>query len=120
MSERITQDMIDCWRANYELTDKSPADAMRYWHDKHDGMAPAGAVAALGLLLEEREALREALNVAGGALFRLSPACIEDDEDRSAAEHARAVGLAAVEHVLKRGEQFPGVDIDAVHRKSTL
>jgi hypothetical protein len=52
-------------------------------------------------LLQEREAMREALNTAGGALFRLSPACIEDDEDRAKAEHARSVGLSAVEAILK-------------------
>ena len=102
MSEQITQDMINAWRIGYGLDQRNPADAARWWCDEWEGKAPAGAVAALGLLLEEREALREALNVAGGALFRMSPACIEDDEDRSAAEHARAVGLAAVEHALGR------------------
>ena len=50
----------------------------------------------------EIQTLRDALNTAGGALFRLAPACIEDDDERARAEHARAVGLAAVEHVLKR------------------
>jgi hypothetical protein len=45
--------------------------------------------------------MREALNIAAGALWRLSPASIEDDCDRAAAEHARAVGLAACESILK-------------------
>ena len=53
--ESITPDMVDCWRANYGLDARSPADAARYWVDTCAGMAPAGAVAALGLLLQERE-----------------------------------------------------------------
>ena len=53
--ESITPEMVDCWRANYGLDARSPADAARYWVDTCAGMAPAGAVAALGLLLQERE-----------------------------------------------------------------
>ena len=55
----ITQDMIDCWRINYVLDKRSPEDAMRWWAMHHDGKAPAGAVAALGLVLNELDALRK-------------------------------------------------------------
>lgn len=43
------------WRANYGLDKRSPEDAARWWDDEC-GMAPAGAVAALGLALRELEA----------------------------------------------------------------
>ena len=57
MSE-VTQDMIDCWRVNYGLATRTPDEAMRLWEQSPPaGMAPAGAVAALGLLLQEREAM---------------------------------------------------------------
>lgn len=59
--EPITQDMIDAWRINYGLEKRSPQDAMRWWHDQSNGMAPAGAVAALGMCLIELERLRAAL-----------------------------------------------------------
>jgi Lar family restriction alleviation protein len=49
----ISAAMIECWRANYGLDQRTPADAARYWSDTCAGMAPAGAVAALGLALEE-------------------------------------------------------------------
>ncbi|MBP9032541.1 MAG: hypothetical protein KBG29_01520 [Pseudomonadales bacterium] len=54
----ITDDHIKCWKINYGLDNKSPADAMRWWNDNNNGMAPAGAVAALGLCLEEMERMR--------------------------------------------------------------
>lgn len=54
---QITDDMVDCWRINYGLDKRSPEDAMRWWDSRWSGHAPAGAVAALGLLLQEREAL---------------------------------------------------------------
>lgn len=53
--QQVTKDMIDCWRANYGLDKRSPEDAARWWDDEC-GMAPAGAVAALGLALRELEA----------------------------------------------------------------
>ena len=59
MMSEITQDMIDCWRANYGLDQRSPADAARWWCDSTYGMAPSGAVAALGLVLQELDALRK-------------------------------------------------------------
>ena len=55
---QITAAVIDCWRINYGLDTRSPADAARYWSDTCAGMAPAGAVAALGLALAEIERLR--------------------------------------------------------------
>ena len=55
----ITQDMIDCWRINYGLDKRSPEDAARWWGEHLDGKAPAGVVAALGLVLNELDALRK-------------------------------------------------------------
>ena len=57
----VTPEMIDCWRVNYGLDTQSPSDAMNYWSTRCAGMAPAGAVAALGLCIEEIERLRAAL-----------------------------------------------------------
>lgn len=66
-AEPITQDMIDCWRVNYGLDTRSPADAARWWDEHYKGMAPAGAVAALGLLLAERATLDAAVAAARAA-----------------------------------------------------
>ena len=52
----ISADMIESWRANYGLDKRTPADAARWWNDNLRGFAPSGAVAALGLALEELEA----------------------------------------------------------------
>ena len=57
----ITDDMIECWKVNYGLDKRTPEEAMRWWHDGNGGMAPAGAVAALGLCLLEIERLRTAM-----------------------------------------------------------
>jgi hypothetical protein len=54
----IDHDMIACWKVNYGLDTRTPADAMRYWDERCNGMAPAGAVAALGLCIDEIERLR--------------------------------------------------------------
>jgi hypothetical protein len=62
LPEPITQDMVDCWRINYGLDTRSPADAAAYWSERCAGMAPAGAVAALGLVLLERDRLRAELD----------------------------------------------------------
>lgn len=59
--DRITEDMIACWRVNYGLDKMTPADAMRWWEKSFNGSAPAGAVAALGLCLAEIDALRAEL-----------------------------------------------------------
>jgi hypothetical protein len=85
----------------------------RWWHcDKHGDAMPRNAwgcpecVVELRALAREQageiQYLRDVLNTAGGALWRLAPACIDDDEDRAKAEHARAVGLDAVQQALKR------------------
>lgn len=57
--EPIDQATIDCWRVHYGLDKRTPAAAARYWGDTCAGMAPCGAVAALGVALDELEALRE-------------------------------------------------------------
>jgi hypothetical protein len=56
--EPVDQATIDCWRINYWLDKRTPADAARYWADRCSGMAPAGAVAALGIALDDLAALR--------------------------------------------------------------
>ena len=53
----IDHDTIKCWRINYGLDKRTPEEAMRWWNANCDGMAPAGAVAALGLALDEIERL---------------------------------------------------------------
>lgn len=56
-ADHITEDMVACWRVNYGLDTMTPAEAMRWWESSCDGSAPAGAVAALGLCLAERDSL---------------------------------------------------------------
>jgi hypothetical protein len=58
MSGQIDAKMVADWRINYGLDTRTPAEAMRWWHDNMDGKAPAGAVAALGLCIDEIERLR--------------------------------------------------------------
>lgn len=60
MSE-ITPEMIECWRKNYGIDKERPEEAAKWWADHCDGMAPAGAVAALGLLLQKRVTVEEAV-----------------------------------------------------------
>ena len=57
--EPIDQATIDCWRTNYGLDKRTPAQAARYWSEACAGMAPAGAVAALGVALDELDAERK-------------------------------------------------------------
>lgn len=64
MSNQIDAKMLSDWRINYGLDTRTPAEAMRWWHDHMDGKAPAGAVAALGLCIDEIERLRAALEAA--------------------------------------------------------
>ena len=45
--------LIAGWRTNYGLDTRTPEEAMRWWDERWLGKAPAGAVAALGLCLEE-------------------------------------------------------------------
>jgi len=61
MSGQIDAKMLSDWRINYGLDTRTPAEAMRWWYDRMDGKAPAGAVAALGLCIDEIERLRAAL-----------------------------------------------------------
>lgn len=55
----IDDGTIDCWRKNYGLDKRSPEDAARWWAAHWSDMAPAGAVAALGLALQELDELRD-------------------------------------------------------------
>ena len=58
MSDQIDATMLSDWRINYGLDTRTPAEAMRWWYDRMDGKAPAGAVAALGLCIDEIDRLR--------------------------------------------------------------
>lgn len=62
----IDAETIRTWRINYGLDARSPAEAMRWWSGEMHGCAPAGAVAALGICLDEIERLRSAINWACG------------------------------------------------------
>lgn len=62
----LTDESIKCWRINYGLDQRSPAEAMCWWSERANGMAPAGAVAALGLCLQEIERLRKVLQAFAG------------------------------------------------------
>ena len=61
MSNQIDAKMLSDWRINYGLVSRTPAEAMNWWHDHMNGKAPAGAVAALGLCINEIERLTAAL-----------------------------------------------------------
>lgn len=56
----VTPDMIECWKVNYGLDKRSPAEAAQMWQASFMRGAPAGAVAALGLCIQEIERLRKA------------------------------------------------------------
>ena len=58
----IDAETINCWKLNYGLDNRTPADAVQWWHDNDNGRAPAGAVAALGLCLDEIEALKATIS----------------------------------------------------------
>jgi hypothetical protein len=49
----IDDETINVWRINYCLLGRSPAEALKWWNDRNRGLAPAGAVAALGTCLDE-------------------------------------------------------------------
>ena len=55
----VDQAMIDCWRVNYGLDRRTPAEAAKWWSDTMRGFAPSGCVAALGVALDELAALRK-------------------------------------------------------------
>ncbi len=69
----VTPEMIECWKINYGLDKRTPEQAALWWQEESHGMAPAGAVAALGLCILEIERLRAA------------PAAVPDLEDALAA-----------------------------------
>jgi hypothetical protein len=56
--EPVSQEVIACWRKNYGLDKRTPAEAARWWHDNLDRKAPAGCVAALGIALDDMDMLR--------------------------------------------------------------
>jgi hypothetical protein len=49
----IGDETINRWRANYGLVERNPIQAAQFWKMTNGGMAPAGAVAALGICLDE-------------------------------------------------------------------
>ena len=57
--EPVDQATIDCWRTNYGLDKRTPAQAASWWGDNLRGLAPSGCVAALGVALDELDALRK-------------------------------------------------------------
>jgi hypothetical protein len=57
--EPVDQSTIDCWRENYGLDKRTPAEAEKWWIDSMRGLAPSGCVAALGVALDELDALRK-------------------------------------------------------------
>lgn len=57
--EPIDDATIAAWRLNYCLDKRTPAQASKWWSDAMLGMAPAGCVAALGVALDELEAVRK-------------------------------------------------------------
>ena len=57
--EPVDQATIDCWRANYGLDKRTPAQAAQWWSENMRGFAPSGCVAALGVALDELAALRK-------------------------------------------------------------
>ncbi len=62
MGLKLDDETINCWKINYGLDKRTPEEAMRWWFNACNSMAPAGAVAALGLALEEIERLKALIN----------------------------------------------------------
>ena len=96
----VTQEMVDCWRVNYGLDKRTPEDAMRYWAETVYGCSPAGAVAALGLVLEERDQMRLALMIAEAALADIGDSDREPGDDTAWCERRAARALPAVRGAL--------------------
>ena len=90
----ITQDMIDCWRINYGLDKRTPAEAAQWWHEHCGGYAPSGAVAALGTVLDGLDTLRDEIerqrNNAGILLLQTQDQQAEIDRLRAERERLRA------------------------------
>jgi hypothetical protein len=68
--EPIQQSTIECWRINYGLDTRTPAEAANWWHASMQGCAPSGCVAALGVALDELERLRQICTNAHDQLLR--------------------------------------------------
>ena len=114
----ITPDMIDAWLINYGLDKRSPGEAARWWCDEMEGKAPAGAVAALGLLLQERETMHQYTE-----LYRWLRANLTGVIHLLGDQSICVSGLTCDEfdasiRAAMRAEKFPGIDIDAAHRKA--
>ena len=58
----IDADTLNCWRINYRLDKATPEEAARWWNEQANGFAPSGAVAALGLCINEIERMRASLH----------------------------------------------------------
>ena len=54
----ISSEMIKTWKINYGLDKRTPEEAGRWWNEHMAGVAPYGAVTALGLCLEEIDSLK--------------------------------------------------------------
>lgn len=54
----LDDETIRTWKANYKLDTMTPEGAMTWWYANNNGMAPAAAIAALGLALKEIERLK--------------------------------------------------------------
>lgn len=74
----IDDETINCWRINYGLDARTPEEAFRWWHEHMNGMAPAGAVAALGICLQEIFKIKAA---AENILFKLEKSATITDAD---------------------------------------
>jgi hypothetical protein len=97
---QITPGMIECWRINFGLDKRSPKDAMRWWNDTMRGLAPAGAVAALGMLLQERETMLRALQASGPSIDGWAPRMVLYDTD----------GHPLATRAIEMGDLVPGAD----------
>jgi hypothetical protein len=82
----IDDETINVWRINFCLLGRSPAEASKWWNDRNRGLAPAGAVAALGTCIDEINRLR-ALIVKAEAMIRTAES---EPSWRAYAEHVDA------------------------------
>ncbi len=67
----IDDETIRCWRINYKLDTLTPEGAATWWYSNNKGMAPASAIGALGMALEEIERLKQELQDAEDELYGL-------------------------------------------------
>ena len=101
-TEQTPNDHRPAGACQVQHTVRPGAEAPRWWHcDTHGGGTHTAwgcpdCVRELRALAKEQaveiQTLRDALNTAGGALFRLAPACIEDDDALMRAEFEKAAG----------------------------